>query len=148
MMFGQSSLCSFMLAFIWHFIIWEFTIIERNVELLFDTMIIVLLLSLNSNKDLIWYYNVCYFRLLRGFLKHNDRGACLGLHLRLRVVPLLVFFQVAGVRKPLGTEWALVWSLSSVYVLVDLQVPELGEFFATDATTVRSLSRVSPEVGL
>lgn len=144
-MSGRGSLFSF-IAFIWHFIIWEFTIIGRNVELfvLFDTIIIVLLLSLNSIKDLIWYYYVCYFRLLRGFW---NTMTCLGLHLRQRMVPLLVFFQIAGVRKPLGTEWALVWSLSSVYVLVDLQVPELGEFFATDATTVRSLSRVSPEVG-
>lgn len=68
--------------------------------------------------------------------------------LRLWVVSLLVFFQVAGVREPLGAEGALVRSLPSVDVLVDLQVPELGELFAADAAAVRSLSCVSPEVGL
>lgn len=63
------------------------------------------------------------------------------------VVSLLVFFQVAGVRKPLGAERARIRSLSSVDVAMDLQVPELGEFFATDATAVWPLTSVSPEVG-
>lgn len=67
--------------------------------------------------------------------------------LRLWVVPLLVFFQVARVREPLGAERALVRSLPSVDVPVDLQVPELGKFFATDAAAIRPLSCVSPEVG-
>lgn len=63
------------------------------------------------------------------------------------VVSLLMFFQIARVREPLGAERALVRSLPGVDVLVDLQVPELGEFFATDAAAVWPLSRVSPEVG-
>lgn len=67
--------------------------------------------------------------------------------LRLWVVSLLVFFQVAGVRKPFGAERALVRSLPGVDVPVDLQVPELGEFFATNAAAIRPLSCVSPEVG-
>lgn len=78
-------------------------------------------------------------------LFETEYRACKGL--RLWMVSLLVFFQVAGVREPLGTERALVRSLPSVDVLVDLQVPELGEFFATDGTAIRPLSSVSPEVG-
>lgn len=68
--------------------------------------------------------------------------------LELWVVSLLVFFQVAGVREPLGAEQALVRSLPGMDVLVDLQIPELGEFFSTNAAAVRPLSCVSPEVGL
>lgn len=67
--------------------------------------------------------------------------------LHLRVVSLLVFFQVARVREPLGAERALVRPLTGVDVPVDLQVPELGEFFTTDAAAVRPLSCVSPKVG-
>lgn len=63
------------------------------------------------------------------------------------VVSLLVFFQVAGVRKPLWAERAHIRSLPGVDVAMDLQVPELGEFFATDATAIWPLTSVSPEVG-
>ena len=63
------------------------------------------------------------------------------------MVSLLVFFQVAGIREPLWAESALIWSLPSVDVLVNLQVPELGELFATYTAAVWSLSCVSPQVG-
>lgn len=68
--------------------------------------------------------------------------------LRLWVVSFLVFLQVAWVREPLSAQQALVRPLPSVDVLVDLQVPELGELFATDSAAVGSLSSVSSEVGL
>ena len=58
-----------------------------------------------------------------------------------------MFFQVAGVREPLRAEQALVRSFTSVDVSVDLQVPELGEFFATDVAAIWPLSSVSPQVG-
>lgn len=58
-----------------------------------------------------------------------------------------MFFQVAGVGEPLGAQRALVGSLPGVDVLVDLQVPELGEPFAADGAAKRFLSSVSPEVG-
>lgn len=69
------------------------------------------------------------------------------MHLHWRVVSLLVFLQVAGVREPLRAEGALIRSLPSVDVLMDLQVPELGELFATDGAAIGSLSSVGPEVG-
>lgn len=68
--------------------------------------------------------------------------------LRLRVVSFLVFLQVAWVREPLSAQRALVRPLPGVDVLVDLQVPELGELFAADSAAIGSLSSVSSEVGL
>lgn len=68
--------------------------------------------------------------------------------LQLWVVPLLVLLEVAWVRKCVWAVGTLVGSLPSVNVLVDLEIPVLGEGFPTGRAAKWPLSCVGPQVGL
>lgn len=68
--------------------------------------------------------------------------------LQIWVVPLLVLLEVARVRKGVRAVGTLVRSLPSVDVLVDLEVPVLGEGLPTGRAAKGPLTCVGPQVGL
>lgn len=59
-----------------------------------------------------------------------------------------MLFEVAGVGEAVGTVWTLVGSLPSVDVLVNLEVPELGEGLPAGGAAEGPLAGVGPQVGL